>query len=262
MSKDFSVPAEFWEQLQLSEKSALLLDYDGTLAPFQIERDQAYPYIGVLPLLEDILRSKRTRMVVITGRPVPEAQALLSPLAGFEIWGAHGLDYLQLDGTIKKYTIAPELILLLEKAEQQLRTKELSDLLEAKPGGVAVHWRGLSEQEREKVRLETLTEWTALSETPGIKLLQFDGGLELRIAHPDKGDAIRAILEDLPNDVPTAFLGDDITDEDGFRALEDRGLPILVRDAYRSTNATAWIKPPEELLAFLTRWRDIVTHQK
>lgn len=262
MSKDLSVPAEFWERLRSSQKSALLLDYDGTLAPFQIERDQAYPYVGVLPLLEEILHSGRTRMVVVTGRPVPEVRALLSPLTGMEIWGAHGLDYLQLDGTVRKYMIAPELIRLLEKATQQLRDKGFSDLLEVKPGGVAIHWRSLSEQERETVRSETVTEWTAISGIPDLKLLQFDGGLELRIAHPDKGDAIRAILQDLPNNVPIAFLGDDITDEDGFHALGNRGLPILVRDAYRSTHATAWIKPPEELLAFLTRWRNLVARQK
>lgn len=262
MSKDFSVPAAFWEQLQSSETSALLLDYDGTLAPFQIERDQAYPYAGVLPILEEILRSGQTRMVVITGRPVPEVRALLSPLTGFEIWGAHGLDYLQLDGTIRKYTIAPRLIGLLEKAAQALRAQGFSDLLEVKPGGIAVHWRSLTESEREKLRSETLKEWAPLSETSDLKLLQFDGGLELRIAHPDKGDAIQAILQGLPNEIPIAFLGDDITDEDGFRALAHRGLPILVRDTYRPTQATAWIRPPEELLAFLTRWRNLGMRRK
>ena len=262
MAMDFSVPLAFWEQLQSSETSALLLDYDGTLAPFQIERDQAYPYVGVLPLLEEILRSRQTRIVVITGRPVPEVRALLSPLMGLEIWGAHGLDYLQLNGTIRKYTIDPKLVSLLETAAQVLRAKGFSDLLEVKPGGVAVHWRSLSEQEREKVRSETLGEWTPISTTPDLKLLHFDGGLELRIAHPDKGDAIQAILDDLPNKIPIAFLGDDMTDEDGFRALANRGLPILVRDAYRPTHATAWIKPPEELLAFLTQWRNIVVRQK
>ena len=72
-----SIVADFMNHLSHAPTSALLLDYDGTLAPFQTERDHAYPYPGVIPILERIIRSGRTRVVVISGRPVHEVRALL-----------------------------------------------------------------------------------------------------------------------------------------------------------------------------------------
>ncbi|MEW5924967.1 MAG: hypothetical protein AB1746_13365, partial [Candidatus Zixiibacteriota bacterium] len=53
---------------------------------------------------------------------------------------------------------------------------------------------------------------------------------------------------------PTAYLGDDMTDEDAFSALPDSALSVLVRPEYRETKARKWIRPPEELLEFFDRW--------
>jgi len=55
-------------------------------------------------------------------------------------------------------------------------------------------------------------------------------------------------------DAAVAYLGDDLTDEDAFRALAGRGLRALVRAELRPSEADVWIRPPGELLAFLDRW--------
>lgn len=245
---------EFFNQLSLAQTSVLMLDYDGTLAPFQMERDKAYPYPGVLPLLEKIVHSGKTRIVIITGRPIQEVQTLLAPLSSIEIWGAHGLDHLHADGTREHYKIDPELTALLNEGERFLQSNGWSNHAEVKPGGVAVHWRGLPEQKIEEIRSSTLNSWATLAEHPDIKLLRFEGGLELRIAHPDKGDAITAVLQNVGANIPAAFLGDDLTDEDGFRRLSQCGLSVLVRNEYRPTEAKVWLKPPVELLDFFKQW--------
>lgn len=234
--------------------SVLMLDYDGTLAPFQVDRYKAYPYPGVLPVLEKIQRSGKTRIIVITGRPIEEVQALLSPFRGIEIWGAHGLDHQLADGTRRQIPIVPEFSAVLEQARDWLDLSGMAGITEVKPGGVAVHWRGMPEEQIAKVLSQTLNRWSSLAEHPGLKLLHFEGGLELRITHPDKGDAVAAVLKGLDENVPVAFLGDDLTDEDAFRKLSGRGLSILVRDEYRQTAAKIWLKPPQELIAFLDEW--------
>jgi trehalose-phosphatase len=249
----------FLGSLSTAPASALLLDYDGTLAPFQIERDHAYPYPGIVPILGNIIQCSRTRVIVVTGRPIRELQTLLRPLSRLEVWGEHGLEHLQSDGTYRQVAIDPGIAANLGQAERWLIETGLRSLAEIKPGGIALHWRGLPDPEREKVQTRTLEGWARLAENPGLKLLNFEGGLELRVTHPDKGDAVATILEDLEPGTQVAFLGDDLTDEDAFRVLDNRGLSVLVRPEYRETRAKVWLKPPHELIDFLERWLSSVS---
>ena len=80
----------FFEHLKKASASVLFLDYDGTLAPFCIERDKAYPYPGVCALLEKILFSSRTHLVLISGRRPLDLISLLNLPTHPEIWGSHG----------------------------------------------------------------------------------------------------------------------------------------------------------------------------
>jgi trehalose 6-phosphate phosphatase len=245
-------------QLAASAGSILLLDYDGTLAPFQTERRQAYPYPQVIPILESILKCDRSRVVIITGRPVAEMEPLLSPLRNIEIWGSHGLEHLLANGTYRQTTIAPETAASLSQAESFLIAAGLAHITEIKPGGIAVHWRGLPDGEVEKVRSCAEKSLSVFAEQPELKLLKFEAGVELRVAHPNKGDAVTSILSGLEQP-QVAYLGDDLTDEDAFRILNPHGFTVLVRPEYRATSARIWLRPPHELVSFLEQWLNSVS---
>jgi len=253
------VVADFLRQLSRTPRSALLLDYDGTLAPFQTERNRAFPYSGIIPLLENIIRSGRTRVVIISGRPVREIQTLLDPLTNLEIWGAHGMEHVLADGTYRQATIDSDIAAALEDARKWAVAMELASLLEIKPGGVAIHWRGMPQSEIERIQALAPKGWTSLAKKAHLRFLNFDGGVELRAVRPNKGDAVTAVLNDSDRNTQVAFLGDDLTDEDGFVALEGHGLSVLVREEYRNTKANAWLRPPHELIAFLKQWLDSVS---
>ena len=246
--------SEFMEQLNTARASVLLLDYDGTLAPFRTERSQAYPYPGVVPLLESILRSGKSRVVIVTGRPIAEIGLLLSPLHNIEIWGSHGLEHLLADGTFSQKMIAPETAAVLSQAGSWLIAAGLAHRTEVKPGGIAVHWRGMPDAEMKSVQACAQDGLSVFAQQPELKLLEFEAGLELRVAHPDKGDAVSSILSGSNHKTPVAFLGDDLTDEDAFSALNSDGLTVLVRPEYRETNARIWLQPPHELISFLEQW--------
>ncbi|HYK37866.1 trehalose-phosphatase [Alloacidobacterium sp.] len=248
--------ADFFQHFNSQTTALLVLDYDGTLAPFQTNRHKARPYPGIIPLLDRINRSGRTNISIVSGRPVSEIQTLLNPLTGLELWGAHGLEHLSSDGTYRSEQIEPETLSIIRQAEDWLRQAGLLPITEIKPGGLAVHWRGLSAPEIEDVQGCIQAKWHKFDGVSGVKLLAFDGGIEIRAAHPDKGDALRAILEKANPTAPAAFMGDDLTDEDAFRVLDRRGLSILVRSEYRTTNAKVWIRPPEELIDFLELWAE------
>jgi trehalose 6-phosphate phosphatase len=246
--------ADFLRQLNQAPTAMLMLDYDGTLAPFQTERDRAYPYPGIVPILDRIIQSGRTKVFVISGRPVREVESLLNPLTDIEIWGAHGLEHLLEDGTYRSITIDSSISEALALAEERLHESGLSHMAEIKPGGLAVHWRGLPASEIKRLQARIHGDWSEFAKNPGLKFLGFDGGIELRATRPDKGDAVAEILKSADPCAPAAFLGDDLTDEDGFRALDGRGLSVLVRSEYRKTQAKAWLRPPDELIDFLEQW--------
>ena len=75
----------------------LLLDYDGTLAPFRKDRFQARPWAGVREILSAIQEQGSTRIAFITGRPGGEIAPLLG-IQGIEVWGLHGAEHLFPDG--------------------------------------------------------------------------------------------------------------------------------------------------------------------
>ena len=246
------------EQLTAAPASLLLLDYDGTLAPFHTERQHAYPHPQVVPLLESILKCAKSRVAIITGRPIAEMGPLLSPLDNIEIWGSHGLEHRLANGTYHQIMIAPETAAALSQAESWLTVAGLAHRTEIKPGGIAVHWRGLPDAEVERIQSCAQKGLSGFGEQPGLKLLQFEAGLELRVAHPNKGDAISSILSGSDHRSRIAYLGDDLTDEDAFRVLNPHGLTVLVRSEYRETNARIWLRPPHELISFLEQWLNCV----
>ena len=254
-----SVIAEFFQRCDLTMTARLLLDYDGTLAPFQVDRDKAYPYPGTIPILNRIIQTGRTRVAIVSGRPVKEIQRLLSPLQNLEIWGAHGVEHISSNGAYARAGLGPEVLSILQQAEDWLRQLGLLSIAEIKPGGIAVHCRGMAPPEAENVLRRTRQGWNRFDGIPSIKILSFDGGIELRAAHPDKGDVINAILVNTDRAAAVAFLGDDLTDEDAFRVLDKRGLSILVRPECRETMAKVWLQPPHQLVEFLNLWAEHFT---
>lgn len=249
----------FWRELAAAPQALLLLDYDGTLAPFRVERDQAVPYPGVRELLAGLRADGRTRLVLVSGRPISDLLPLLGLDPPPEVWGAHGNERLRPGGRIEAVELTDAWRRGLDQAAAWARAERLAARLEAKHGCLALHWRGLPADERRELADLTETAWSGLAATSGLGLHHFDGGLELRVPVRDKGDAVRALLAESPPSSRAAYLGDDRTDEDAFRALSDlageRGLGVLVRAERRPTAARLWLRPPEELLDFLSAWR-------
>lgn len=244
----------FVRTVALAPESALLLDYDGTLAPFHTQRDQAFPYPGVALLLQEIVRDARTRVVVITGRDATDLLPLLNIHPRPEIWGSHGLQRLRPDGTPEMPNLDQQTLNGLSEADSWLSHKHLRHRAEFKPGGIAVHWRGLSALEAADLRARALLGWRPIVAQSGLDLLEFDGGIEIRARRANKGDAVRVFLNEISVDTPVAYLGDDNTDEAAFQAIGDRGLSILVRPEWRETAARLWLKPPEDVIDFLGLW--------
>jgi trehalose 6-phosphate phosphatase len=233
---------------------ALLLDYDGTLAPFTADRDRAYPYPGVREALERILRDGATRLAVVSGRAAGDLAKLVGTDPLPELWGSHGLERWLPGADRRAATPSPVSASYLADAVRWIEARGWAALLERKPFGIALHARGASPGVFDEARSAFRERWVPGAAKAGLEPLDFDGGIELRPAGRDKGEAVDRILAELDAPAAVAYLGDDRTDEDAFRALHGRGLGVLVRSELRATAADLWIQPPGELIEFLEHW--------
>ncbi len=244
----------FLGRLTRAREAALVLDYDGTLAPFTTQRERAFPYPGVSRLLKEIMTSGSTRVIMVTGRPAAEVLCLLGVRPYPEVWGLHGLQRWKPSGTCEMITADSESRQTLAEAKAWLESIELRHLGEVKPGSIAFHWRGLDDGEAARLRNKVLLRWMPLSFRPNMALLSFDGGIEIRLSVRSKADAVRTIVGEMGHDRVVAYLGDDQSDEDAFAAVRSDGLAVLVRPEWRPTKAHLWITPPAGLLEFLSEW--------
>jgi len=246
----------FFSSLRDAESPLLLLDYDGTLADFRIDRFTARPWAGVRELLTEIQNDGRTQLRVITGRPAGEINTLLQLKSPVEVWGLHGAERLHTDGRRELQEAPAEAMRKLDELRLVLRQDAFGGLFEDKPNAAVMHWRGHSPQRARHIEEKTRALFEPAAEVEGLSLLPFESGIELRVGR-DKGGAVQAIVEQFGVEAPVVFLGDDLTDESAFRAinqLDNPHLSVLVRRSLRPTSAEIWLKPPEELRWFLKHW--------
>jgi trehalose-phosphatase len=164
------------------------------------------------------------------------------------------LERLHIDGTYQMPKLAETILQSISFAHELLVSEGLSHLIEYKPAGIAIHWRGLELEIVSAVKRKVETVWSRLPDTRGLCLLRFDGGMEIHATTRNKGDVVRAVIAETGKGGSIAYLGDDLTDEDAFAALQGYGLSVLVRPDYRPSVADVWIRPPEGVIEFLTEW--------
>lgn len=231
---------------------AVFLDYDGTLTPIVDDPDRA-----VLPEAsrETMLRlSRRHPVAVLSGRDLPDVCEKVG-LDGIFYAGSHGLDVRGPGGV--RWERGEEFLPSLDRAQEELEER-LSHItgawVERKRFAVAVHYRRARPEaasEVDRAVTEVAEAHGDLRKTGGKKIYELRPDLEW-----DKGQALLELLEVLGlegDDVLPMYVGDDVTDEDAFRVLEDRGLALVVRgeDDDRHSVADYSLENPETVRRFL-----------
>ena len=259
-------PERFFSAVSTAPDRVLLLDYDGTLAPFRKRRDEARPYPGVVEALDELLVNGRCRVVLVSGRAIADLLPLLGLAHTPEIWGSHGWERLMPDGRRELTPLPPAVAAALGQAADWVRELDFADGWELKPAGIALHWRDLPPGDARDLERRAHENWDAICRRGGLTVKNFDGGIELTATGRNKGHAVSAVLAEMHPAAVAAYLGDDATDEDAFEALHRRtsgsALAILVRDQWRQTQADWWLRPPDELLEFLNNWRSACVNRE
>jgi trehalose-phosphatase len=207
---------------------ALFLDYDGTLAPIVSEPDAAAMSPGMREALA--LCARRLPVAVVSGRDREDVARRVG-LDGIHCAGSHGLDISGPDGAFE-HPAAVASVPGLDRAEEELRARLAGlpgALVERKRFTIAAHSRMVEPADRDRVGAAVAAAATA---APGLRVTAGKEVLEIRPEVDwDKGDAVRWLLGALglgDTSVVPLYVGDDLTDEDAFRALRARGHGIGV----------------------------------
>ena len=238
---------------------AVFLDYDGTLTPI-VDRPQDALITERMRLVVREL-SGRCTVCVVSGRDRAVVQQLMG-VDDLVVAGSHGFDIWSPAGGAIEREEGRQFAALLSEVTDRMRTLVESvkgALVEPKKSSVAVHYRLVDERERPRidaiVQAEVRAHPDALRVMAGKMVYEIQPRLEW-----DKGRAVLYLLEALGldrDDVLPLYVGDDVTDEDAFRALSGRGIGILVADpadpeiARRGTTAEFLLSDPQEVERFL-----------
>ena len=241
-------PLGLWHRLARAARPLLGLDYDGTLAPFQVDRMAAVPAPGAVEAVRAIISHGRTRVVVISGRLVDEVIALLGDL-GVEVVGSHGFERRLPDGRRERVSLPPDLEQALARAAGQVERIGHGARLERKAASLAFHTRGLDGDAARGLEDEVARLWSGA----GLSVQPFNGGVELHVgAAIDKGTVLAGMLDEHGPDL-TVYVGDDRTDEDAFRTLARRG-GLGIKVGPGPTAAVARLPGCEGVVRLLRRW--------
>ncbi len=231
------------------KRLAVFLDYDGTLTPIVSHPEDAWLPDSMRQTLRSL--AARVPVAILSGRDLDDVRGRVL-VDGIVYAGSHGFDIAAAGGLRRELGAA--YLPVLDTAEAELREAldEISGAqLERKHFSVAAHYRNVNENDAFRVALAM--------ETVGARhreLRRMDGKKVYELLPDidwDKGKAALWLLETLlegRNALPI-YIGDDRTDEDAFRALEQRGIGILVSDQSPPTAARYSLKNPAEVEEFL-----------
>jgi trehalose 6-phosphate phosphatase len=224
---------------------ALFLDFDGTLVAIA-ENPSAIAVPSDLAVRLEELESRLSgRLALVSGRSLDNLTHYLGPIALARA-GSHGIERVGPDGV----AFGPPAAAIPDRALEEISRFVAVNpalLLEAKKYGAALHFRSAPQLEKEVLEFAR-----GIASDFDLEVKRGKAVVELVWPDADKGSAIRAFMQtpQFAGAVPI-FIGDDITDEDGFRvARELGGLGIIVGDRV-PTLARYRLGSPAELYRWL-----------
>ena len=255
-----ALAGEALAQRLAGKRQAVFLDYDGTLTPIRDRPQDAVISDGMREAVRRL--AECVPVVVVSGRDRTVVQQLMG-LDNLIVAGDHGFDIWSPTGGAIEREEGASSGGLLQEVEAQLHA-ELATipgaLLEPKKRSLAVHFRLVPEGQRPRIKQivdAILSEHPELKVMPGKMVFEIQPRLDW-----NKGKAVLYLLKALnldQDDVVPIYLGDDITDEDAFRALAGRGIGIFVgsaddpETAGRTTTADYVLNTIGEVEEFLNR---------
>ena len=248
-------PAEHWRAVAQAPTLGILLDLDGTLVPFAVRPEEVVVDPQMLGLLADVAALPGVVLTVVSGRPRNSLERLVGAVPGLQLAAEHG-GWIRDDGRWE--APVPEDGRPLEPLAAGLdaiaRRYDAAHI-ERKTWAVVLHYRGVGQVQRTGLFVEAnalIDAW--MRSHPGYERLEAAEALEVRCASIRKSLAVPWTRARAGSGARLLVLGDDVTDEDMFRALTSADESVLVGTVVRRTSAARWVLPGPDAVAAFLRW--------
>jgi trehalose 6-phosphate phosphatase len=199
--------------------AAFFIDFDGTLVAIAERPDLTHVEPSSVLLLEGLCARFGDAVAIVSGRPLSAIDAFLAPLK-MAVAAEHGAVRRDAQGRVHRDLEATKAVAAAGARLKPFAAAHEGLVLEMKESSAALHYR----QRPELRALAERAAEEALAGLGGVQLLRGKMVLEIKPEGIDKGKAIEAFLQETPfRGKPPVMIGDDVTDEYGFRAVNERG---------------------------------------
>jgi trehalose 6-phosphate synthase/phosphatase len=233
-----------------AKKRCILLDYDGTLTPYQKLPSLAVPSSELIELLHQLTADPLNEVVIISGRDADTLEKWLGKLplnmiaehgACIKYRGEEWKELVHID-TEWKEEVRPLMELFVDRCA--------GSFIEEKKSTLAWHYRNTDGELGFNRSRELRNSLLQLIANSPLQVVDGNKVLEVRMTGVDKGTAANNMMNNVHPDF-ILCIGDDVTDEDMFKAMHEKGYTIKIGRA--NTAAQYTILSQNDVFPFLRR---------
>ncbi|TNM69462.1 trehalose-phosphatase [Streptomyces sp. NP160] len=248
-----ALPAPLLEALGsvATARSVLLaFDFDGVLAPIVEQPGGARALPASASAIDELVRTDRVAVALVSGRAMDSLREVSGPPEGALLVASHGAEG---DGVPSELDDGQRALLArVVEAVRAVVDAHAGTHLELKPAGAVIHTRSAA---RDVAAQASRLVEDGPGAWDGVRALRGKEVVELSVVEADKGSALLALRDRLAERSGTrpvvVYAGDDVTDEDAFRALEPGAGDVGVKVGEGETAAEFRVGTPEDVSALL-----------
>lgn len=201
-------------------RQALFLDLDGTLIEFRNDPTAVRADAALTDVMAACSRQLGGALALVSGRRISDLDVSMAPHL-FPAAGLHGLERRDATGNTHMAPVAPDSLGTVREKVRTALADEPGVRIEDKGLALAIHYRTAPERSS---TIRSVAQNILADIGPAFRLLEGSGVFELLPRAASKGAAVRAFMAEAPfsGRLPV-FVGDDITDLEGFQAVREMG---------------------------------------
>ncbi|XP_016925538.2 trehalose-phosphate phosphatase isoform X1 [Drosophila suzukii] len=236
---------------------AVLLDYDGTLAPIADNPAKTKMPVELEAILHKIAKHPKVFLAVISGRGLKDVQKQVN-IDGITYAGNHGLEIEYPDGSRHDYELPTEIQKNYTDMVRELKEKVEKNKawVEDKKVSLTYHYRDTPVELKDQLKKLA----TEICQKYGFRANQAHEAIEAKPpVNWNKGEAALYILKQKFGDnwaqkVSVVFAGDDTTDEDAMRVLRGLGRSFRISPDAQIQTFADFRLPKQAVMTDLLKW--------